>query len=84
MDPKHAAEVLRHLEKESASLRDAHKQMSHELHRLQVEEEMLMRKFYELMTATASTKRIEGGTTAAFDGESGQSDALTHVKNEGE
>ncbi|GAB2234017.1 hypothetical protein Droror1_Dr00003253 [Drosera rotundifolia] len=41
-----------HLENQAELLRDARKSMLHELERLQVEEEMLMRKFYEFMTAS--------------------------------
>ncbi|GMH23700.1 hypothetical protein Nepgr_025543 [Nepenthes gracilis] len=61
MDTEHAADLLRHLEKQSELLQDAHEKMSHELHRLQVEEEMLMRKFYELMSALDLTKKHKGG-----------------------
>ncbi|XP_016541073.1 uncharacterized protein LOC107841754 isoform X2 [Capsicum annuum] len=35
MDPKYTAETLKHLEKESELLSNAHKTMSDELHRLQ-------------------------------------------------
>ncbi|KAK4366364.1 hypothetical protein RND71_014244 [Anisodus tanguticus] len=58
MDPKFAGETLNHLEKESELLLNAHKTMSDELHRLQVEEEMLMRKFYEIMSAHGLAKKV--------------------------
>ncbi|KAK4733504.1 hypothetical protein R3W88_007765 [Solanum pinnatisectum] len=57
MDPKYAGETLKHLEKESELLSNAHKAMSDELHRLQVEEEMLMRKLHELILAHTQTKK---------------------------
>ncbi|KAH6794863.1 hypothetical protein C2S52_005340 [Perilla frutescens var. hirtella] len=51
MDPKHSGDVVKHLEKQNELLMDAYRSMSHELHRLQIEEEMLMRKYYEFMAA---------------------------------
>ncbi|XP_043805235.1 uncharacterized protein LOC110629514 isoform X2 [Manihot esculenta] len=57
MDPRHTGEILKHLEKQNELLMEAYNSMSHELHKLQVEEEMLMRKFYELMTAQGLTKK---------------------------
>ncbi|XP_019164710.1 PREDICTED: uncharacterized protein LOC109160900 isoform X2 [Ipomoea nil] len=58
MDPRYAGETLKHLEKEYELLMEAYNSMSHELHTLQVEEEMLMRKFYELMTARGQTESV--------------------------
>ncbi|CAN4116847.1 unnamed protein product [Withania somnifera] len=58
MDPKYVAETFKHLDKQSELLSNAHKTMSEELHRLRVEEEMLMRKFYELMSAHGLTKKV--------------------------
>ncbi|KAL5698914.1 hypothetical protein ACHQM5_029886 [Ranunculus cassubicifolius] len=49
MDSKYTTEMYKHLEKQSEVLMEAYRSMSHELHRLQIEEEMLMRKFYEVM-----------------------------------
>lgn len=51
MDPKQSGDVVKHLEKQNELLMDAYRSMSHELHKLQVEEEMLMRKYYEFMAA---------------------------------
>lgn len=65
MDPKNTAEMLKHLEKQNELLQDAHKKMSHELHRLQVEEEMLMRKFYELSSALGLNKKNVVSTMAS-------------------
>ncbi|KAF3335916.1 hypothetical protein FCM35_KLT20423 [Carex littledalei] len=51
MEAKHSSETLKHLEKQNECLIDSYRAMSHELHRLQVEEQMLMRKLYEVMSA---------------------------------
>ncbi|KAH0735846.1 hypothetical protein KY285_011553 [Solanum tuberosum] len=56
MDPNYAEETLKHLEKEGELLLNAHKIMLDELHRFQIEEEMLMHKFYKLMSAYGLTK----------------------------
>ncbi|CAI9112491.1 OLC1v1012948C3 [Oldenlandia corymbosa var. corymbosa] len=58
MDPKYTGEMLRHLDKENELLTVAYKSMSDELHKLQVEEEMLMRKFYEFMSAQGPSKKV--------------------------
>ncbi|XP_059643313.1 uncharacterized protein LOC132285164 [Cornus florida] len=81
MDPKHTGEVLRHLEKQNELLMDAYRSISHELHKLQVEEEMLMRKFYELMSAQGLTKKNEDNS-GSNNGESGQSSAMVAVGDE--
>ncbi|XP_062101829.1 uncharacterized protein LOC133808009 [Humulus lupulus] len=67
MDSKHTGDVFKHLEKQSELLMEAYRSMSHELHKLQVEEEMLMRKFYEIMSAHGKTKQIEGGSSNVSD-----------------
>ncbi|RRT65696.1 hypothetical protein B296_00010782 [Ensete ventricosum] len=59
MDTKHSAEMFKHLEKQTDVLMDAYRSMSHELHRLQVEEEMLMQKLYELMHAKGLLKKVD-------------------------
>ncbi|XWS45159.1 hypothetical protein CRYUN_Cryun15aG0112700 [Craigia yunnanensis] len=59
MDPRYTGEILKHLEKQNEMLSESHSSISHELHKLQVEEEMLMRKFYELMEAQALNKKNE-------------------------
>ncbi|KAI7738855.1 hypothetical protein M8C21_022412 [Ambrosia artemisiifolia] len=63
MDPKYTGEMLRHLEKQDELLFDAYRSMSHELHKLQVEEEMLMRSFYHLMEAQGLTKKQKQDAT---------------------
>ncbi|KAL9433243.1 hypothetical protein AB3S75_028131 [Citrus x aurantiifolia] len=76
MDPRCTGEMFKHLEKQNELLTEIHRSMSHELHKLQVEEEMLMRKFYELMTAHGLTKKNEGSANASDDGEAGNSASL--------
>ncbi|GAA0160744.1 hypothetical protein LIER_17229 [Lithospermum erythrorhizon] len=76
MDPKHTGEVLKHLEKESEIMMDAYRNMSHELHKLQVEEEMLMRKFYEVMSAQGSSKKNKDGENIANGSEKEEDQAL--------
>lgn len=80
MDPKYAGETLKHLEKESELLSNAHKAMSDELHRLQVEEEMLMRKFHELMSAHGLTKKKDLNDNAEGR-QNGQEGALVNMIN---
>ncbi|XP_050204360.1 uncharacterized protein LOC126654517 [Mercurialis annua] len=60
MDPRHSTEALKHLEKQNELLMEAYNSMSHELHKLKVEEEMLMRKFYEFSAPHRSAKKNEG------------------------
>ncbi|XP_038705062.1 uncharacterized protein LOC120000951 [Tripterygium wilfordii] len=78
MDPRHTGEMLKHLEKQNELLKDSYKSMSYELHKLQVEEEMLMRKFYELMTAHGLTKK-GGDGNVSDNGKSGHSTALVNA-----
>ncbi|CAN6458468.1 unnamed protein product [Victoria cruziana] len=51
MEWKYSGEMLKHLEKQREILMQAYRSLSHELHTLQVEEEMLMRKLHELVPA---------------------------------
>ncbi|XP_066363285.1 uncharacterized protein [Miscanthus floridulus] len=51
MEPKHSAEMSKHLEKQNQALMGTYRAMSHELHKLQVQEEAIMHKLYELMSA---------------------------------
>ncbi|KAL8153504.1 hypothetical protein V2J09_011264 [Rumex salicifolius] len=55
MDPTRSGDVLRHLEKQNELLQEAHDKMNQEMHKLQVEQEMLMRKFYQVTTALDQT-----------------------------
>ncbi|KAJ4714739.1 General vesicular transport factor p115-like protein [Melia azedarach] len=76
MDPRYTGEILKHLEKQNELLTEVHRSMSYELHKLQVEEEMLMRKFYELMAAHGLTKKSEESANVSDDGEAGNPTAL--------
>ncbi|WOG98575.1 hypothetical protein DCAR_0417919 [Daucus carota subsp. sativus] len=57
MDPRYIQETSKHLEKQHELLWDTYRSMTHELQKLQVEEEMLMRKFYEAMSAQGLNKK---------------------------
>ncbi|CAA7387821.1 unnamed protein product [Spirodela intermedia] len=57
MDPKHSTEIFKLLENQQEILMEAYRSLSLELHTLQVEEEMLMRKFYEFMSAKGLIKK---------------------------
>eukprot|EP01018_Ginkgo_biloba_P020650 Gb_11121 [translate_table: standard] len=59
MENINPTELLRHLEKESEVLRGAHDSISYELRKLQVEEEMLMRTFHNLLSAQGLIKKRE-------------------------
>ncbi|XP_047085648.1 uncharacterized protein LOC124697049 [Lolium rigidum] len=54
MEPKHSAQMSRHLDKQNDALMETYPAMSHELHKLQVEEETIMQKLYELMSVEGS------------------------------
>lgn len=71
MDPKNTGELQRHLEKQNELLRDAHRSMLHELHKLQVEEQTLMRKFYELWSAQGPSHKNAEGNFVQSDKENG-------------
>ncbi|GER48008.1 single-minded homolog 1, partial [Striga asiatica] len=79
MDPRHSADVLKHLEKQKELIMDAYRSMSDELHKLQVEEEMLMRKYYEFMAAQGLMNKVKGGTDLTEDGESSRAGAIVTV-----
>ncbi|KAK6237760.1 hypothetical protein QUC31_003229 [Theobroma cacao] len=67
MDPRYTGEILKHLERQNELLTESHSLISHELHKLQVEEEMLMRKFYELMAAQGLNKKYENSDTKEIE-----------------
>ncbi|XVF58816.1 hypothetical protein PTKIN_Ptkin07bG0096600 [Pterospermum kingtungense] len=58
MDPRYTGEILEHLEEENELLSKSHAAMSSKLRKLQVEEELLMRKFYKLMKAQGLNKKV--------------------------
>ncbi|GLJ06304.1 hypothetical protein SUGI_0035870 [Cryptomeria japonica] len=51
--------LLRHLEKESEVLTQAHQSVKNELTKLQVEEDMLMQTFYNILSAQGLLRRRE-------------------------
>ncbi|XP_022775120.1 uncharacterized protein LOC111317063 [Durio zibethinus] len=89
MDPRFTGEMLKHLEKQNELLSESHSSISHELHKLQVEEEMLMRKFYQLMEAQGQNKKNESidhstalvGPICSEVDETGNSTALVCTKS---
>ncbi|KAL5698916.1 hypothetical protein ACHQM5_029888 [Ranunculus cassubicifolius] len=76
MDSKYTTEMYKHLEKQSEVLMEAYRSMSHELHRLQIEEEMLMRKFYEVMKAEGLAEKNMKGEGSSLGDENVQPGAL--------
>ncbi|KAM1156773.1 hypothetical protein ACFX13_028099 [Malus domestica] len=66
MDPRYTGEILKHLEKQNELLTEAKISMSEELHQLKVEEEMLMRKFYEIMSAHGKLKKVQFFRNSVF------------------
>ncbi|MED6130644.1 hypothetical protein PIB30_002760 [Stylosanthes scabra] len=67
-DPAHSAELLKHLDKQNEVLMEAYRSMLHESQKLQVEEEMLMHKLYEVMSAHGLAKKSNGNSIAAYNG----------------
>ncbi|XP_027333001.1 uncharacterized protein LOC113847889 isoform X2 [Abrus precatorius] len=59
-DPRHSGELLKHMDKQNEVLMESYRSMLHELQKLQVEEEMLMRKLYEVMKAHGFGKTNDG------------------------
>lgn len=57
MDAKHSDAMFKLLEKQGEVLMESYRAFSHELHGLHVEEEMLMHKLYELMSAEGLLKK---------------------------
>ncbi|KAI9108697.1 hypothetical protein K1719_020344 [Acacia pycnantha] len=77
LDPKHSAELLKHLDKQNEFLQDSYKLMFNELQKLQVEEEMLMRKLYEAMSPYGLAKKADNTEIA-----NGDDTVDKHVENE--
>ncbi|OEL22333.1 hypothetical protein BAE44_0016647 [Dichanthelium oligosanthes] len=57
----------RHLDKQNEALMETYRAMSHELHKLQVEEETIMRKLYELMSAEGLLPKVHSLPTYMDD-----------------
>ncbi|KAF7828628.1 uncharacterized protein G2W53_019792 [Senna tora] len=64
--------MSRHLDKQNEFLRESYKSMFQELQKLQVEEEMLMHKLYEVMSVHGLTKKnidnSEGSNNSGAEG----------------
>ncbi|KAG5021170.1 hypothetical protein GLYMA_06G321800v4 [Glycine max] len=58
-DPRYTGELLKHMDSQNEVLMEAYRSMFHELRKLQVEEEMLMRKMHEVMSAHGPTKSVD-------------------------
>ncbi|KAL5721389.1 hypothetical protein ACHQM5_005041 [Ranunculus cassubicifolius] len=67
MDNKYTGEMYKHLEKQYELLMEAYRLMSHERRRLEVEEEMLMRKFYHVTTNQDATKKTREDKRSILD-----------------
>uniref|UniRef100_A0A0E0NR76 Uncharacterized protein n=1 Tax=Oryza rufipogon TaxID=4529 RepID=A0A0E0NR76_ORYRU len=72
MEPKHSAEMSKHLDKQNQALMETYRAMSHELHKVQVEEETIMRKLYELMSAEGLLPKRKKESQAQKTGKSTQ------------
>ncbi|XP_006411868.2 uncharacterized protein LOC18030117 [Eutrema salsugineum] len=68
MDPQHTGDLLKHMEKQNKLLKEAHKAMSQELQKLMVEEQMMMRKLYELMLTHRKKKKEMEKNQNLFEG----------------
>ncbi|CAL5206248.1 unnamed protein product [Lathyrus oleraceus] len=66
-EPKYSGELLKHMDKQNEVLMETYRSMLHELQKLQVEEEMLMRKLYEVMSVHGLTKQIEDNSNDSHD-----------------
>ncbi|XP_074572047.1 uncharacterized protein LOC141828506 [Curcuma longa] len=62
MAAEHSADMFKLLEKQGEVLMEAYRSMSHELHKLQVEEEILMQKLYKIMTTEGLLNKEKQGT----------------------
>ncbi|KAL5081271.1 hypothetical protein RYX36_009692 [Vicia faba] len=65
-DPRYSGELLKHMDKQNEVLMETYRSMLHELQKLQVvEEEMIMRKLYEVMSVHGLTKQNEDNSNAS-------------------
>ncbi|OMO56498.1 hypothetical protein CCACVL1_26509 [Corchorus capsularis] len=70
MDPKNIGEIVKHLETQNEFLTETRSSISYEVEKLLVEQEMLMRKFYEVMQAHNQHKQTKKETICKEDDES--------------
>ncbi|KAL4288756.1 hypothetical protein AHAS_Ahas19G0318000 [Arachis hypogaea] len=64
-DPTYSSELLKHMDKQNEILMEAYRSMLHESQKLQVEEEMLMHKLYEVMSAHGLIKKAASAVASA-------------------
>ncbi|KAI3854541.1 hypothetical protein MKX03_016896 [Papaver bracteatum] len=76
MEGKYSGEMFKHLEKQSEVLMEAYRSMSHELHRLQVEEEMLTHKFYEVTYGQGLNQKRNSEQRSSADVGEAESDTV--------
>ncbi|KAK2429296.1 hypothetical protein P8452_42951 [Trifolium repens] len=82
-DPGHSGELLKHMDKQNEVLMETYRSMLHELQKLQVEEEMLMRKLYEVMPVHGLTKKNEDNSNTSHNSaEAEQSNNEVDTDNE--
>ncbi|KAI3977032.1 hypothetical protein MKX01_011484 [Papaver californicum] len=77
MEGKYSTEMLKHLEKQSEVLMESCRSMSHELHRLQVEEEMLTHNFYEVTYGRGLNQKRNSKKSSSADVGEAESDILS-------
>ncbi|KAI4313178.1 hypothetical protein L6164_026177 [Bauhinia variegata] len=82
LDPNHSGEIFKHLDKQNELLGEAYKSMLNEVQKLQVEEEMLMRKLYEIMSAQGLTKKSVDNCNASYNSQGDLSNATVDAANE--
>ncbi|KAI3896933.1 hypothetical protein MKW92_033402 [Papaver armeniacum] len=63
MEGKYSAEMFKHLEKQNEVLMEAYRSMSH---RLQVGEEMLTHKFYEVTYGEGLNQKVKSPATVSL------------------
>ncbi|CAL5207313.1 unnamed protein product [Lathyrus oleraceus] len=66
-DPRYSGELLKHMDKQNEVLMETYRSMLHELQKLQVEEEMIMRKLYEVMSVHGLTKQNEDNSNVSLN-----------------
>nr|XP_011465954.1 PREDICTED: uncharacterized protein LOC105351964 [Fragaria vesca subsp. vesca] len=93
MDPGKLGEILKHLETQNELLTNASESVIQELSKLRGEEEMMMRKYYAIMSEHGKVKKVQelhefwqkhGHREVSTDNETGNSTALVTVNSEEE
>ncbi|KAK7401464.1 hypothetical protein VNO78_12973 [Psophocarpus tetragonolobus] len=58
-DANHTGELLKHVDRQNEVLMEAYRSMFNELRKLQIEEEMLMRKMHEVISSHGHSKNVD-------------------------